>query len=85
MNIRVIVPARRSEIQSPVKPAPLKWLDMSSWDHAPIPERKWAIRDRVPLKQAGHILRRGRHRQEHHRADEERRSCDRKGLAGLDA
>ena len=26
---------------------------MSAWDHAPIPERKWAIRDRVPLKQAG--------------------------------
>jgi hypothetical protein len=32
-----------------VKPnAPLQWLDMSSWDHAPIPERKWSIRDRVP-------------------------------------
>jgi RecA-family ATPase len=33
--------------------APLMWLDMSSWDHKPVPERKWAIRDRVPLKQAG--------------------------------
>src|SRR5437868_2720281 len=33
--------------------APLKWLNMSGWDHAPIPERQWAIRDRVPLKQAG--------------------------------
>jgi hypothetical protein len=33
--------------------APLQWLDMSSWDHVPIPERKWSIRDRVPLKQAG--------------------------------
>ena len=32
---------------------PLQWLDMSAWDHAPIPEREWAIRDRVPLKQAG--------------------------------
>jgi RecA-family ATPase len=32
---------------------PLPWLDISSWDHAPIPERQWAIRDRVPLKQAG--------------------------------
>jgi hypothetical protein len=32
---------------------PLPWLDMSSWDQEPIPERKWAIRDRVPLKQAG--------------------------------
>jgi RecA-family ATPase len=34
-------------------PEPLKWLDMSTWDHAPVPERKWSIRDRVPLKQAG--------------------------------
>jgi RecA-family ATPase len=31
----------------------LAWLDMSAWDHAPVPEREWAIRDRVPLKQAG--------------------------------
>jgi RecA-family ATPase len=35
-------------------PAPsLKWLDMSAWDDQPIPEREWAIRDRVPLRQAG--------------------------------
>ena len=34
-------------------PAPLDWLDMSSWDSDPIPERKWAIKDRVPLNQAG--------------------------------
>jgi RecA-family ATPase len=32
---------------------PLKWLDMSSWDRIPVPMRQWAIRDRVPLKQAG--------------------------------
>jgi hypothetical protein len=31
--------------------APLPWLDMAAWDTAPIPERKWAIRDRVPLDQ----------------------------------
>jgi RecA-family ATPase len=54
MNIRVVVPGEKSEAQSPAKEnAPLKWLDMSSWDHTPIPERKWSIRDRVPLKQAG--------------------------------
>jgi RecA-family ATPase len=29
------------------------WLDMSSFDSAPLPEREWAIKDRVPLKQAG--------------------------------
>jgi RecA-family ATPase len=32
---------------------PLRWLDMSAWDQKPIPQRKWAIRDRVPLNQAG--------------------------------
>jgi RecA-family ATPase len=32
---------------------PLQWLDMSGWDREPVPERKWAIRDRVPLNQAG--------------------------------
>jgi RecA-family ATPase len=32
---------------------PLSWLDMSKWDSEPVPVRKWAIRDRVPLNQAG--------------------------------
>ena len=36
-----------------VPPPPLKWLNMSSWDTDQIPERKWAIKDRVPLNQAG--------------------------------
>jgi RecA-family ATPase len=31
----------------------LQWLDMSNWDHEPVPERKWAIFNRVPLKQVG--------------------------------
>ena len=38
------------------KPAiwePPKWLDMADWDHIPVPEREWAIEDRVPLNQAG--------------------------------
>jgi RecA-family ATPase len=26
---------------------------MSAWDNEPVPERQWAIRDRVPLNQAG--------------------------------
>jgi len=51
MNVRAIVPGERLENHSPVKPE--SWLDMASWDRAPIPERKWSIRDRVPLKQAG--------------------------------
>jgi RecA-family ATPase len=37
----------------PKAPPSLNWLDMSAWDDEPIPERQWAIRDRVPLKQAG--------------------------------
>jgi RecA-family ATPase len=32
---------------------PLAWVDMSNWDHATVPERKWAILNRVPLNQAG--------------------------------
>ena len=34
-------------------PGKLQWLDMLPWDSVPVPERKWAIRDRVPLNQAG--------------------------------
>jgi hypothetical protein len=34
-------------------PPPLRWLDMSKWDSEPTPDRKWAIKDRVPLNQAG--------------------------------
>jgi RecA-family ATPase len=41
---------RESEAQPP---EPLRWLDMYNWDSRPVPERKWAIRDRVPLKQVG--------------------------------
>lgn len=31
----------------------IQWLDMSNWDQEPVPQRKWAIRDRVPSRQAG--------------------------------
>ena len=34
-------------------PPPLPWIDLSKWDGVPVPRRKWAIRDRVPLNQAG--------------------------------
>jgi RecA-family ATPase len=34
-------------------PQPIEWLDMSNWDNVPVPTRKWAIRDRVPLNQVG--------------------------------
>lgn len=32
---------------------PLRWLDMSNWDNEPVPQRNWAIRDRVPANQVG--------------------------------
>jgi RecA-family ATPase len=33
--------------------APFPWLNMSNWDYEPVPERQWAIKDRVPANQAG--------------------------------
>jgi AAA domain len=33
--------------------APLQWLNLSEWDKQPVPRRKWAIENRVPLNQAG--------------------------------
>jgi RecA-family ATPase len=44
---------RQFQEQRTARPKPLQWLDMLSWDRKPVPERKWAIRDRVPLNQAG--------------------------------
>jgi RecA-family ATPase len=52
MSLSVVI-GEKIENHSPVKAEPLQWLNMSAWDAAAIPERKWAIRDRVPLKQAG--------------------------------
>jgi RecA-family ATPase len=52
MSLSVVV-GEKIENHSPVKAESLQWLNMSAWDTAAIPERKWAIRDRVPLKQAG--------------------------------
>lgn len=45
----------RVEAKQPAKPEnePLAWIDMSKWDGEPMPQRKWAIKDRVPLNQAG--------------------------------
>jgi hypothetical protein len=40
----------RDHLSSRRKPV---WLDMSNWDQEPVPDRQWAIRDRVPLNQAG--------------------------------
>ena len=42
-------PAAPKQAKAPA----IKWLDMSNWDTEPVPERQWAIKDRVPLNQAG--------------------------------
>jgi RecA-family ATPase len=54
------IPTMASPPTAPDKPAapitplpPLRWIDMSNWDNEPIPEREWAILNRVPLRQAG--------------------------------
>ena len=54
LDPRALVEEAIRKAQEQAKPpAPLQWLDMSNWDNEPVPERKWAIRDRVPLRQTG--------------------------------
>jgi RecA-family ATPase len=31
---------------------PLQFIDMSDWDNAPAPTRQWAVRHRIPMRQA---------------------------------
>jgi RecA-family ATPase len=46
-----VEPEYQPQAKEPIEP--LKWLDLSKWDDEPVPRRKWAILDRVPLNQAG--------------------------------
>jgi hypothetical protein len=48
-----LVVVKGPAITPAVVPLPLNWVDMSNWDNDPIPEREWAIRDRVPANQVG--------------------------------
>jgi RecA-family ATPase len=50
--LNVVTPDPHQEF-SEIEREPLAWVDMSSWDSKPIPVRQWAIKDRVPLNQAG--------------------------------
>ena len=45
--------AKEQEQKDNKKPPSIQWLDMSTWDDEPRPEREWAIPDRVPLRQTG--------------------------------
>ena len=46
-------PSAKTQDEPEVAPRPLQWLDMSDWDHQPVPEREWIIQDRVPIRQVG--------------------------------
>ncbi len=37
--------------EPPPADTPLPFIDMSDWDTVPVPEREWAVRDRIPLRQ----------------------------------
>src|SRR5215471_11132424 len=52
-KIRVLPPRVKPDEAASEPTEALPYLDMSSWDHEPIPEREWAIPDRVPLRHAG--------------------------------
>src|SRR5215471_6455694 len=43
----------RAEAKQSSRPGhqPLSWIDTSRWDSEPCPERDWAVRDRIPLRQ----------------------------------
>jgi RecA-family ATPase len=45
--------AKQEEPKQPQALPPLVWIKMSNWDEEPVPERKWAILNRVPANQAG--------------------------------
>jgi RecA-family ATPase len=54
----MIVKARlETRIPDPSDPAavaaaqPIKFMDMRDWDDEPPPQREWAVRDRIPLRQ----------------------------------
>jgi len=42
--------AAKSEHQE-ASPPPLPFINMSNWDHEPVPEQEWAVLNRIPLKQ----------------------------------
>jgi RecA-family ATPase len=47
-------PNRKQDDPPPAAPLPpLQWVDMSTWDSEPRPEREWAILNRVPNRQSG--------------------------------
>src|SRR6266850_599017 len=52
-DVAAILDEAQAEIKTHARAPALKWLEMSQWDGEQVPERLWAIPDRVPLNQAG--------------------------------
>jgi RecA-family ATPase len=52
-HLRTIPPLEVDDELQGEQKRKIRWVDMSNWDNEPVPQRKWAIRDRVPLNQAG--------------------------------
>ena len=46
----------RSQAESqPAQLLPLPFINMSSWDNEPLPEREWAVSNKIPLRQTALI------------------------------
>jgi RecA-family ATPase len=47
-----VVSLRRAEAKRPAAPEKtFSWINTSRWDSEPSPEREWAVKDRIPLRQ----------------------------------
>jgi RecA-family ATPase len=43
----------QAEATPPAQMLPLPFINMSAWDNEPLPEREWAVPNRIPLRQLG--------------------------------
>jgi len=50
-KLRVLPPRAKANGAASEPTEPLPYLDMSSWDANPAPEREWAVDNRIPMYQ----------------------------------
>jgi hypothetical protein len=50
-KIRVLPPRAKLNGAASAPTEPLPYIDMSSWDANPVPEREWAVENRIPMYQ----------------------------------
>ena len=48
-KIRVLPPRAKLNGAASAPTEPLPYIDMSSWDANPAPEREWAVENRIPM------------------------------------